>query len=564
MNKVLKILDEKNIRLKRSHVINQCLKYLTENEMTPAICYVFSIKKLEICAKEVTTNLLEFDSKIPYTIRRECEQILRKLPNFDEYLHLPDYLNLVSLLEKGVAIHHSKMLPIFREIVEILFTKGYIKVLFATESVAIGLNLPVKTTIFTDINKFDGENLRILQAHEYTQAAGRAGRLGLDTVGHVIHLNNLFRKVDIINYKLMLNGKPLALKSKFKISYSLLLNLIDTGNTHFLEFSNKSMIRDELDIYLGNIYLEINEVNKELEKLDENKYYIKTPLNFLEEYSELIKNKNIFVNKKRKEAERKIENLESIYKNIIKDTNFFIHYQQKKNQLIELENKYSCTENTLKININYIIQLLKEEGFLSNEPIINNNLYKEGIEWYLTVKGRIALFLREVPCLPFSDLILSNHLFNLSINQIIIFLCCFTNICVSEEYKDFKPKIKDEKVLFLLEEIKKKNENYQKKESEFLLNTGTDYFFHYDLLNYIEEWINCNNINNCKILLNKLEIEKEIFLGEFVKALLKITNICNELENVAELIGNIEFLSKLKEIPNLLLKFVVTNQSLYI
>jgi antiviral helicase SKI2 len=302
MNKVLKLFDEKDIRLKRAHVINNCLKYLTESEMTPAICYVFSIKKLEICAKEVTTNLLEFDSKIPYTIGRECEQILRKLPNFEEYLHLPDYLHLVSLLEKGVAIHHSKMLPILREIVELLFAKGYIKVLFATESVAIGLNLPVKTTIFTDINKFDGEHLRILLAHEYTQAAGRAGRLGLDTVGHVIHLNNLFRNVNIVNYKLMLNGKPQALVSKFKISYSLLLNLIDTGNMFFIEFSNKSMIKDELDSSLNEIYNQIMNTTKELEKMQEGHHYFRTPINILEEYVELITNRNSFVNKKRKEA----------------------------------------------------------------------------------------------------------------------------------------------------------------------------------------------------------------------------------------------------------------------
>ena len=91
INKMLKLFEEKDIRVKRQNVLNQCLKYLTENEMTPAICYVFSIRKLEDCAREVTTNLLEFDSKIPYTIRRECEQILRKLPNFEEYLYTPEY-----------------------------------------------------------------------------------------------------------------------------------------------------------------------------------------------------------------------------------------------------------------------------------------------------------------------------------------------------------------------------------------------------------------------------------------------------------------------------------------
>ena len=105
------------------------------------------------------------------------------------------------MLEKGVAIHHSKMIPVLREIVELLFARGLIKMLFCTTSVAIGLNLPVKTSIFTDIYKHNGDHVCILEGHEYVQAAGRAGRLGIDTVGNVIHLNNLFAKTDITSYK---------------------------------------------------------------------------------------------------------------------------------------------------------------------------------------------------------------------------------------------------------------------------------------------------------------------------------------------------------------------------
>lgn len=132
--KIIKLFEKNEIYVKRTHVLNQITKYLTENEMTPAICYVFSIKKIEICANEITTNLQEFDTKVPYIIDRECEQILRsKLPNYEEYLHLPEYVKLVSLLRKGIATHHSKMLPILKEIVEIFFAKGYIKLLFATE-----------------------------------------------------------------------------------------------------------------------------------------------------------------------------------------------------------------------------------------------------------------------------------------------------------------------------------------------------------------------------------------------------------------------------------------------
>ena len=144
---------------------------------------------------------------------------------YKEYLLLPEYLTLVALLRKGVATHHSKMMPVLREIVELLFARGKIKMLFCTTSVAIGLNLPVRTCIFTDIWKHDGSQLSLLQGHEYVQAAGRAGRLGIDTVGHVIHLNNLFAETGSISYKTMLKGAPQQLSSKFKISYNLLLNM---------------------------------------------------------------------------------------------------------------------------------------------------------------------------------------------------------------------------------------------------------------------------------------------------------------------------------------------------
>jgi superfamily II RNA helicase len=98
--------------------------------MLPALCYVFSRKQLEKCAEELTTNLQEFDTKVPYTIDRECEQIIRKLPNFEEYLHLPEYVNMVKLLRKGVGIHHAGLMPILREMTELLFARGLIKVLF--------------------------------------------------------------------------------------------------------------------------------------------------------------------------------------------------------------------------------------------------------------------------------------------------------------------------------------------------------------------------------------------------------------------------------------------------
>ena len=100
---------------------------------------------------------------------------------------------------------------------EMLFSKGYIKVLFATETFAVGVNMPAKTVLFCNIQKFNGINFRYLLSHEYTQMAGRAGRRGLDTVGVVIHLLNLFEDLpNNSDYKFIVSGKPQNLVSKFK------------------------------------------------------------------------------------------------------------------------------------------------------------------------------------------------------------------------------------------------------------------------------------------------------------------------------------------------------------
>ena len=557
MNKMLKLFETKQVYVKRQHVLNQVTKYLVENEMLPALCFVFSRKQLEICAKEVTTNLLEFDSKVPYTIRKECEHIMHKFPNYQEYMELPDYLNIVSLLEKGVGIHHSGVLPPFREMTEILYSKGYIKLLFCTETLSVGINMPVKTAIFTDINKFDGENNRVLYSHEYTQASGRSGRLGLDKVGHVFHLNNLFRNVDSVSYKNMMNGKPQVLKSKFKISYNLLLSLIDIGNNNFTDFAEKSMIKDVIDKSLGDIYKNISELSGEIDKLKLNFVdRLNTPKNLVDKYIDLLKNRSQSVNKKRKEIDREIQNMKEMYRNIDND----IKIVEKYNEKIELFDKknieYCNTENYIKREVKTVLNLLENEEFIVKNEIEN---YK------LNVKGIIASQIKEVHSLVFSDLIERKILQKLETKEIISILSCFTNIVVSDTCKTFTPIIENNKELInIINNINKSYEKYYKWEQMNEINTGIDYSIQYDLLNYIIEWCNCENAQECRLLLDKLEKEKEIFLGEFIKAILKINNISSEFEKIAEALGEIDFLSKLKEIPELTLKYVATTQSLYV
>jgi len=229
MSKMLDLFEHHHVDMKRKHVLNQLSLFLRDRDMLPAIAFVFSRKHVELCAADLTVPLLEDDSKVSYIVKRECDQIIRKLPNYQEYLDLPEYNRLIGLLEKGIGIHHSGMIPILREIVELMISKKYIKLLFATESFAIGLDCPIRTAIFTSLTKFDGHNERFLMAHEYTQMAGRAGRRGIDTIGHVVHCNNLFKIPTITDYKTILGGVPQKLVSKYHISYGLILNLLKSG-----------------------------------------------------------------------------------------------------------------------------------------------------------------------------------------------------------------------------------------------------------------------------------------------------------------------------------------------
>jgi len=106
-------------------------------------------------------------------------------------------------------------------------------------------------------------------------------------------------------------------------------------------------------------------------------------------------------------------------------------------------------------------------------------------------------------------------------------------------------------------------DDYEELEAQRYIQSGEEYSMQYDLMPFMQAWTLATNMEECKVVLQQLK-ENSIFLGEFVKALLKINNIAAELEGVAELMGNLEWLSVLKEIPKLTLKFIVTNQSLYV
>ena len=201
LQKTLNYLDLKRIRVNQTFVLNQAIKLLKEQNALPAIIFIFSRKKVNQMASKIQIPLFEEDSKIPSIIEKECESMLRKkLTNYKEYLLLPEYRFIIGLLRKGIAIHHAGILKEFREMIEMLFGKKYIKVLLATETFAMGINMPAKASVFTSVQKFDGKNFRTILPWEYIQMAGRAGRRGIDDKGLVLILLNLCNRDPLSSY----------------------------------------------------------------------------------------------------------------------------------------------------------------------------------------------------------------------------------------------------------------------------------------------------------------------------------------------------------------------------
>ena len=202
---------------------SEVIAHLDRDGLLPAITFIFS----RVGCTSAVSQLLAGDMRlIPQAegdrIRRTVEERIQGLA--DEDLGVLGYWDFVEGLTRGFAAHHAGMLPTFREIVEELFTAGRIRAVFATETLALGINMPARSVVLERLVKFNGETHADITPAEYTQLTGRAGRRGIDIEGHAVVLYN--RGLDPLAVGGLASTRTYPLRSSFRPTYNMAVNLV--------------------------------------------------------------------------------------------------------------------------------------------------------------------------------------------------------------------------------------------------------------------------------------------------------------------------------------------------
>lgn len=245
-------------RLDKPEVVDK----LDDLGLLPAIFFIFS----RVGCENAVTNCRR--SGLRLTTKDEQQEI-RKLVEArcssiaDEDLDTLGYFDWLESLERGYAAHHAGMLPAFKEVVEELFLRKLVKVVFATETLALGINMPARTVVLERLDKFNGETRVNITAGEYTQLTGRAGRRGIDTEGHSVVLWGAQLDPNIVAG--LASKRTYPLNSSFRPTYNMAVNLIDAfGKARATEVLERSFAQFQADRSVVGLAQVISEKNSSL------------------------------------------------------------------------------------------------------------------------------------------------------------------------------------------------------------------------------------------------------------------------------------------------------------
>ncbi|KAM1225981.1 hypothetical protein PS2_044169 [Malus domestica] len=280
--------------------IFKMVKMIIQRQYDPVILFSFSKRECESLAMQMAKLDLNGDNEKANveTIFWSAMDMLsdddKKLPQASFRFFLSELAclfkhcvsHMLPLLKRGIGVHHSGLLPILKEVIEILFQEGLIKCLFATETFSIGLNMPAKTVVFTNVRKFDGDKFRWLSSGEYIQMSGRAGRRGIDKRGICILMVD--EKLEPSTAKMMLKGSADCLNSAFHLSYNMLLNQLRSEDGNPENLLRNSFYQFQADRAIPSLEKQAKDLEKERDSIIiEEEDSVKNYYNLLQQYKSL-------------------------------------------------------------------------------------------------------------------------------------------------------------------------------------------------------------------------------------------------------------------------------------
>lgn len=502
------------------HQMNTMIETLRNDNLLPALFFVFSRKKCEQYASKVTHDLITSSESAD----------VRHIVNF--HLHRYDYLQtspqfhaLFDLLQKGIAFHHSGLVPILKEIVEILFSRGLVKVLFATETFAVGINMPTKTVVFTSYTKHDDRGVRMLRTAEYIQMAGRAGRRGKDDKGYVWYLPDS-EPATTDEVRAMMTGKSAKVTSQMMFDYDFLIRTFYGQGTDWRTIAKQTYW-----------YAELQECVRHLETDKARALASKSAIHIREDALREIEARNAIDTtvKKPKERQRLLqrwndEHVGPLWKTALEQYDRITTLTDEITALDrEIEN-LQAYEETIQPSIDF----LSQHGFLS-DPL-----------------GKYAACIHEGHALMMALAFERKIFHGLPRDQLLGCLMLLSKDAEEEQPLSFCELLSRETLVRvdLLELLVKDIRRTEKQEvASWEL---TPYW-----VDVVIRWMRGDH-------LSAICHEYEIYEGNAIRALLKLANIAEEWTTLATLACDLEQLELMRDIRQAIVHGAVAPESLYL
>lgn len=470
------------------NVVRDVVRNLHEKDMLPAIYFTFSRKKCD--------EQMEKCSKLVLVTPKEQKQIKEIV---DEYLEENPYLCKNKHLEyilNGVASHHAGLLPGWKVLIEKLFQKGLIKVVFATETLAAGINMPARSTVISSISKRTDNGHRTLTASEFLQMSGRAGRRGMDEVGYVTVVGTAFQTPEEVAELVLSDANPL--ESRFAPSYSMVLNLLQ----RFSLDESKELILKSFGYFSANSRLtpllhQQEENQKMIIGLESFKCYHKLTNQDLFEYNKIreiyVENRRIFktIQKQERSKNRPLSQEAIEFGRKTKEMLHKMHSYpcdncklfRKHTKEIEVLERYTIKQKKLAKDIEREKDIFWN-NFLSHRRVLTEFGYLK--DDYPTEKGVMTSQIRAENELFLAEIILSGVLEKLTPAELASVVCAITTEDLRAEiYPQIPISQATRKTLNQIKNIKRNIDRVQKEN-----DIETPMYINSYYSSMIEMWVN--------------------------------------------------------------------------